>query len=337
VIVAEDFIRTEVLMDTPVTIQAPAHGADRVASAFEWFHRVEECCSRFDSQSELRQLTLRIGEAVPVSPMLFQAVQFALKVAEESGGSFDPTVGRTMEQRGFNREHRTGAIVDAEFGTGGDVSYRDVGIDAAAQTITLRRPLVLDLGAVAKGLAIDLAAHELRPLTNFAIDAGGDLYLGGRRSDGKRWTIGVRNPRRSDAAAPSGEDEIVEVLSVSDMAVCTSGDYERRSEEGHHILDPRTGAAAADLASVTVVAATAMLADAVATAAFVLGPADGLRLCERLGVEALMLSPTCRRYATRGISSGQFRSDTPILPDTQGPDDPGAGPAHGAGRTRRRP
>lgn len=332
---AEDFIRTEVLMDTPVTIQVPAHGADRVASAFEWFRQVEGCCSRFDPHSELRQLTSRIGEAVHVSPMLFEAVQFALTVAEESGGAFDPTIGRAMERQGFNREHRSGAIADAGFDAEQAISYRDVGLDPAARTITLKRPLVLDLGAVAKGLAIDLAAEELRPLTNFAIDAGGDLYLGGRRLDGKPWSIGIRSPRRSEQAA-AGEDEIVEVLHASDTAICTSGDYERRSEEGHHILDPRTGEAATELASVTVLAPTAMLADAIATAAFVLGHVEGLRLCERLGVEALMLSAASQRFATRGISSGQYRSDTPILPDTKGPDDRGPGTARRTRGARRR-
>jgi thiamine biosynthesis lipoprotein len=99
---------------------------------------------------------------------------------------------------------------------------------------------------------------------------------------------------------------MVEILRVSDLAVCTSGDYARRSANdsaGHHIIDPRSGASPHDLASVTVVAQTAMVADAVATAAFVLGPVDGLELCERLGVDALMLSSSCERFATPGISS----------------------------------
>lgn len=176
-------------------------------------------------------------------------------------------------------------------------SYRDVRLDAGRKTITLVRPLILDLGAVAKGLAIDLAARELRPFRNFAIDAGGDLYLAGCNPHGEPWSIGIRHPRRGN--------ELIESLRVSNRAVCTSGDYERQSateDQGHHILDPRTGGSPHAAASVTVLAPTAMLADSLATAAFVLGPDDGLRFLDRPGVDGLIFTPALQRYATQGIS-----------------------------------
>src|SRR5205807_8455196 len=178
----------------------------------------------------------------------------------EPGGAFAPPVGRDMESRGFNREYSTGRLVHTPLEPGGPVSYRDVQLDPERKTITLRRPLILDLGAVAKGLAVDTAARELQPAGSFAIDAGGDLYLAGRNPAGETWTVGIRHPRL--------HDQLIETLRVSDQAVCTSGDYERRGHEGHgHILDPRTGQPADEVASVTVVAPTAMLADAIATAA----------------------------------------------------------------------
>ena len=303
-----DYLRTVVLMGTFVTIHVVGHAADpqqaihreeAVERAFGWFRRIEKCCTRFDARSELRQLTAQVGVPVAVSAILYQAVQFALAVAEESGGAFDPTVGHAMETRGFNREYRTGQIVPTDLQPGGSVSYRDVRLDPGRKTITLLRPLILDLGAIAKGLAIDLAARELRPFENFAIDAGGDLYLGGCSPNGEPWSIGIRHPRR--------DNELIDSLRVSNRAVCTSGDYERPSPAaaaGHHILDPRAGASPRAVASVTVVAPTAMLADALATAAFVLGPADGIRLFDRLGVDGLIVSPALERYATRGMSSG---------------------------------
>src|SRR6185295_14473435 len=125
---------------------------------------------------------------------------------------------------------------------------------------------MLDLGAVAKGLAIDLAARELTPLENFAVDAGGDLFLGGVNDEGAPWTVGIRHPR--GGAAP------IDSVRVSNAAVCTSGDYERRSPSGeHHLLDPRTGHPTNEVASVTTIGESAMVADALGTAAFVLGPA----------------------------------------------------------------
>ena len=127
-----------------------------------------------------------------------------------------------------------------------NVSYRDVELDPDRGTITLRRPLTLDLGAVAKGLAVDAAARELAPFQDFAIDAGGDLYLGGLNEQGAPWSVGIRHPRN--------ERELIASLRISNQAVCTSGDYERRAPGGnaHHILDPRTGASAHAVASATV-------------------------------------------------------------------------------------
>lgn len=298
------YVHTVALMGTVVTIQVVGHGADRrerrareqaVERALAWFHQIEASCTRFDGRSEAMRLATNVGVPIPASNLLFEAVQFALTVAAESDGAFDPTVGRQMEARGFNREHRTGQVICTTLATGDAATYRDVHLDRERKTITLQRPLVLDLGAVAKGLAIDLAARELKEFRNYAIDAGGDLYLSGCNVGGQPWAVGIRHPR--------DPQQLIETLRVSDMAVCTSGDYERRSpagDAGHHIMDPRTGASAIAVASATVVAPSAMVADALATAAFVLGPADGLRLLERHGVAGLLVTPALERFATPG-------------------------------------
>lgn len=278
-------------MGTLVTIRVVRDGADVPAvieDAFGWFHEIEARCTRFHPSSELSQLTARVGEAVPASAILFEAVRFALMVAEETGGAFDPTVGRRMAARGFGGNHGSAA-------QGDDASYRDVQIDPQRRTITLRRPLTLDLGAVAKGLAVDAAARALAPFRDFAIDAGGDLYLGGSNERGEPWRVGIRHPRSPDALIAS--------LRVSDQAVCTSGDYERPAAAPgeHHILDPRTGASPRSVASATVLAPDAMLADALATASFVLGPRAGIRLLHRVGVDGLIVTPALKRYRTRGL------------------------------------
>jgi thiamine biosynthesis lipoprotein len=287
--------RSEVHLGTIVTISVAGQpGAkEAVDRAFEWFRDVEARCTRFDPASELMQLSAQPGIAVDVSDLLFEAVRFAIEIATYTNGAFDPTVGHTMEARGFNREYRTGAVVQTEIDSPADVSYRDVECDPGARTITLHRPLILDLGAVAKGLAIDMAAQELRPFHDFGVDAGGDLYLGGTNPSGEPWAVGIRHPRTEGA--------LIDVLRASDEAVCTSGDYERQTDSGHHIVDPRTGEPAADVASVTVVAPTAMLADAIATAAFVLGPDKGLALCEELGLQALILTAGLDRRETPGL------------------------------------
>ena len=283
--------RTEAVMGTLVTIEVvhpSAESDEAVDRAFGWFHEIEARCTRF-SESELTRLTAQPGVPVPASPILYEAVRFALLVAEESGGAFDPTVGHRMEARGFNREHRTGEIFRSAIAPDDDAGYRDVLLDPDRRTILLRRPLTLDLGAVAKGLAIDTAARELEPFRDFAIDAGGDLYLGGSNERGAPWSVGIRHPRH--------DHELIDSLRVSNQAVCTSGDYERRS----HIIDPRIGTTADTVASATVVASGAMLADALATAAFVLGPEEGIQLLTRLGVEGLIVTPELKCHETRGL------------------------------------
>jgi thiamine biosynthesis lipoprotein len=278
-------------MGTLVTIHVIRDSRDADAAidrAFAWFHEIEERCSRFRDDSELRKLT--VGAPVEVGAILFEAVQFALMVAEESGGAFDPTVGQRMTARGFNREHR------AEAAAADTVSYRDVRIDPERRAITLLRPLTLDLGAVAKGLAVDAAARELKAFEDFAIDAGGDLYLGGSNERGQLWSVGIRHPRLDDG--------LIATLRVSNQAVCTSGDYERRTPDGaeHHIVDPRTGASPESVISATVIAPGEMLADALATAAFVLGPKEGIEFLSRVQLDGVIVTSDLKRYETEGLS-----------------------------------
>ncbi|HEY4131363.1 MAG TPA: FAD:protein FMN transferase [Gemmatimonadaceae bacterium] len=290
---------TTVAMDTVVTIQVIDQGTTSaeqmhrdaaVERALGWFRAIESHCTRFDPVSELRVLCTQVGRPVSASAVLIETVRFAIALAEETDGAFDPTVGRRMEARGFDRNYKTGKSSATGEGAG-DASYRDVYVDAIANTITLDRPLLLDLGAVAKGFAIDMAARELAEFEHFAIDAGGDLFLAGRNEQGEPWSIGIRHPR--------DDDQLLESLTVSNAAVCTSGDYERRQPgTGHHIVDPETGDAALQLASVTVIAPIAMVADGLATAAFVLGPKRGLALLERHGVRGILVTPTLDRYAT---------------------------------------
>jgi FAD:protein FMN transferase len=250
---------------------------------------------RIDPGSEVMIVGQTVGKPVPVSELLFGAIEVALEVARLSEGAFDPTIGVLLERAGFNRHYLTGKRISTPYGGDYRPTYRDVRLDRRRKTITLRRPLILDLGAVAKGLAIDLAARELAAYPGFAIDAGGDIYVGGRNERGTAWQIGIKHPRLPGA--------LIDTLSVSNAAICTSGAYERRVEAGpitHHILDPRNGASADAAASVTVVAANATIADALSTAAFVLGPRLGVGFLERAQVEGLLISPELEHKTTVG-------------------------------------
>ena len=146
----------------------------------------------------------------------------------------------------------------------------------------------LDLGAIAKGWAVDRAMEKMmaRGIRNAIIDAGGDLRVIGARPGKDFWRIGVQHPRDPGA--------LLMTFELKDTAIVTSGDYERffmaDGVRYHHILDPATGQPARGCQSVTVLAPTAAEADACATAAFVLGPSKGLAfLRSRPGVRGVIV------------------------------------------------
>ena len=262
--------------------------------ALGWFEEVESRCSRFDASSELSELCRRPGERVAVSPLLFHVLEIAVAVAQASGGAFDPTVGAALRRAGFDRNYRDGAAAPQFVGSAGG-TFRDIGLNVDSRTVTLARPVALDLGGVAKGFAIDLAVRELAPFQDFAINAGGDLFLRGMNGAGQPWRIGIRDPQ-----AP---DSILGAVEATNVAVCTSGGYERRDRlgHGHHLLNPSTGRSPSQTVSVTAIGPTAALADAASTAAFVLGGKRGLRFLQGSGLEGLIVSRDGARLTTPGF------------------------------------
>ena len=287
-------------MDTIVTIkvvtsQSKMDIEESMARAFDAFYRVENVCSRFNNQSEISRLCTRIGTPVPVSPLLFEAIRFAREVADVTAGAFDPTVGNTLGLYGFNRHYLTG---DQSTPITSDphvpVSYLDIDLDEEKRTVLLRQPLVLDLGAVAKGLAVDLAVRELADYEGFFVDAGGDIFAGGLNEYGEPWTIGIRHPINTA--------EIISSLQLSNLAVCTSGSYERPSpvKQGiHHLINPRSGMSRPDILSCTVIAPYTMMADAFSTAAFILGPEQGIQQLELAGLDGILITPALEMPVTK--------------------------------------
>ncbi len=245
---------------------------------------VEAICSRFDETSELRQLSLHVGKPVHVSDILFEVLRFSLAVAEETDGLFDPTLGRILSAHGFRHHYLTGQEVVDEVASPGEASYRDVVMDEMEKTVTLTRPLTLDLGAVAKGFALDLAAAQLKAFEGYVIDAGGDVALGGQGPADGLWTVGIRNPVKTN--------EVLCVLRATDTFICTSGGYERKSQtnpDSHHLILPTSGTSPTGVLSTTVMAPYGMLADAFSTVTFLQGCSDGIRMLDELELPGLMI------------------------------------------------
>ncbi len=170
------------------------------------------------------------------------------------------------------------------------IDYRRIKIDHAARTVMLEKPgMRMSLGGIAKGYAVDAAANVLRAagLASFLVQAGGDLYVQGKKPDGSRYRVGVRDPRSAS------EGDYFAMLEVEDHAFSTAGDYERGfvkdGRRYHHIIDPRTGYPATASRSVTIWAKDAFTADAIDDAVFILGPEKGLKLVGSLEAGAVIV------------------------------------------------
>jgi thiamine biosynthesis lipoprotein len=244
----------------------------------------ESCASRFLPSSELCALNADPRRTVPASGQLRDAVDAALWAADRSGGLVDPCLLDELEAAGYDRSFTGAGGATARFcGGHGAVRparphpaarWRDVRVDHRRGTIERPPGLRLDLGGSGKGHAADRVADIVGAASEWVVDAGGDVRVGGERD------VHVAHPLRDEPAA---------VLRVADGAVATSSIVRRawRTADGrtaHHLLDPARGRPAwTGLLSVTALAPTTLHAETLAKAALLSGPDGARRILARRG------------------------------------------------------
>ncbi|WP_437713751.1 FAD:protein FMN transferase [Sorangium sp. So ce448] len=257
----------------------------RLDKAIAEIRRLEGLMTTWRPDSELSRVNAAAGKgAVEVSSESLAVIEKSLWISERSEGVFDVTFEAMHGLWKFDEDiddnvprkedvERARALID----------HRQIKIDRARRTVMLGKPgMRMSLGGIAKGYAVDAAARVLRGegLTSFFVQAGGDLYIAGKKPDGSPWRAGVRDPRGKDA------NDYFAMIEVEDHAFSTAGDYERSfikdGRRYHHIIDPRTGFPASESRSVTIWAKDALTADAVDDAAFILGAEKGLALVESI-------------------------------------------------------
>lgn len=287
------------IMGTLWTIEARGTAIDEaIEGAFAEIRRLDELLSTYKPESELSRVNREAGRTwVPVSPETAGLLRRALGYSRESGGAFDPTVGALVRLWGFKHlDYRKPADLEIE-AVKEKVGYRHVRVDDRLGVRFGRPGLEIDLGAIAKGYAVDRAITHLKRSGAAAarVDAGGNQGVYGESPAGKAWLFGVKHPRE--------DGEVLGVVPLATGAVSTSGDAERGFWEGGvrygHILDPQSGRPAQGMLSVTVVAPTAEQADALSTALYVLGSERGRVLLSRYrGCDAL--------FVRAGTAPGEF-------------------------------
>jgi len=283
--------------------------------------RISDWMSAFDPESEISRFNAsRKTEPFKVSGDFAHVAGLALEVAEKSGGAFDPTVAPLVDLWGFGKKEgdrqipAEADIEQAKARTG----FKHLSVPSQDSLRKDTAELELDLSAIAKGYGVDRVAQYLlrRGYGNVLVDIGGEIVAKGNNMRDIPWRISVEAPKRD---AGYGRDRY-RVLSLDNAAVATSGDYRnyfKRDDKAYsHIIDPRTGwPVSNNVASVTVIAADCMTADALATALMVLGPEEGIELLkEYRGVEAMLIvrndDGTFRDVTSRGFSRYVVEDDT---------------------------
>lgn len=301
---ARDFV-----MDTLLTQQL--YGADQesaeaaaravVAALKEQENRL----SAFSDKSEIGQINRAQGEPVVVSRETFALIQRALTYSLESAGCFDVTVyplSRLWKQTLSDGVLPSEAAVKK---AREQVNFRAVRLDESKKTVTLPAGAGLDLGAVAKGAALESAraCYKEAGVNGAVCSLGGSAMLVmGQKPDGSAFRIGLRNPFSQDST------DFFAVLPVRDRVLSTSGTYERcREIDGylvHHILDPSTGKPAeSDLASVTVLGQDGAACDFLSTRLFLAGFSRAKELVKQQGLSAVLVSQDRRVFVTEDLVS----------------------------------
>lgn len=264
-----------------------------IEDAFGEAKKIDALMSIYNEKSQVFRLN-RDGSLQDPDPHLLVVLQQARQLSALSNGAFDITVqplwtrfSRAAANKALPSEREIGQAKSLVNWKDLRVTPKELGFQKAGMGITLN--------GLAQGYAVDLAlaAVRARGVEHALLDTG-ECIANGTRAPGRPWLLGVQDPRRAQACTTT--------LRMDGRSVATSGDYETRFTEdfaNHHIFDPSTGHSPRELASVTVVAPTGLLADGLSTALFVLGPDKAMALAATLAdVDLLLIGKTGRIWKT---------------------------------------
>ncbi len=266
-----------------IVLYAPDETVAKKAAraAFDRIEDLNRIMSDYLSTSELMQLCKKAGgDAVSVSRELFDVLVKAEEMAKKTDGAFDVTIGPVV--RLWRKARRTGQMPAPEELAKALklVGHGNIHLDSKMRTVQLLLAgMLLDLGGIAKGYAAEAALEVLRQhgLRRALVAAGGDIVVGDAPPDAPAWKVGIA-PMKDPTAPPT------HYLRLANAAVSTSGDshqyVEINGKRYSHIMDPKTGLALTGRRSVSIIAPSGALADALATAMCVMGAERGLPIIE---------------------------------------------------------
>jgi thiamine biosynthesis lipoprotein len=265
--------------------------------------RIDTAMSPYIESSELARLNATAHQQpFRTTDELYALIGRSLRFSDMTGGAFDIT----FASAGFLYDFRQGIRPDEKqrAAAAALINFHRLILDDEANTVAFGAPgMRIDLGGIAKGHAVDRCIELLQALgiKQALVTAGGDSRMIGDRW-GRPWSIGVRDPRN--------EGKLAAIIPLQDVAVSTSGDYQRYFEENgiryHHIIDPSSGDSARGLQSVTVIGPDATTTDALSTSVFVMGLESGLALINQLSdIDAILVDHDGRLHYSENLQAAR--------------------------------
>jgi thiamine biosynthesis lipoprotein len=280
---------------------------ERIEAGINEIRRIEKLLTTFSDDSETNLVNQNAGIApVKVSRETFSLIERSIRISGITQGAFDITYG-SIDKRLWNFDQNMTELPDKETAKKMVrlINYRNVQLDRIDCSVFLReKGMRIGFGGIGKGYAAEQAKSVMKEMGVYSgvVNASGDLTTWGSQPNGRPWTIGVVNPNVSN--------ELFSWFSVSDLAVATSGNYEKFVMIGgkrySHTIDPRTGLPVHGIKSVTIITTNAEIADAMATPVMIMGIYTGLDLINQMkNIEAIIVDDNDNLYTSNNINIKQ--------------------------------
>ncbi len=276
---------------------------EKIDAGVREIQRIERLLTTYDEASETSLINRNAGlDPVRVSQEVFDLIERSIRISRITQGAFDITYG-SVDKRLWNFDTTMQRLPDQE--TAREmvrlINYRNIIPDPIHTTILLKeKGMRIGFGGIGKGYAAERAKAIMQEkgVSSGIVNASGDLTAWGYQPDGKPWTIGIVNPNAAG--------QIFSLLEVTDMALATSGNYEKyitiEGKRYSHTINPRTGLPVTGIKSVTILCPNAEIADAMATPVMIMGIRAGLDMINQLkDIEAILIDDEDKVYTSDHI------------------------------------
>lgn len=277
---------------------------EKIDAGIKEIQRIEKLLTTFSDDSETNQVNANAGiKAVKVSRETYNLIQRSLRISSLTQGAFDISYG-SVDKRLWNFDQQMTQLPDRETAKKMVklINYKNIVLDNENCTVYLReKGMRIGFGGIGKGYAAERAKQvmKLHGVESGVVNASGDLTTWGLQPNGKQWTIAIANPNSSQ--------EVFSYMEISNMAVATSGNYEKfvliEGKKYSHTINPLTGLPVTGIKSVTIVTTNAELADALATPVTIMGINAGLDMINQMnGVEGIIIDDDDKLYVSKNIN-----------------------------------